>query len=584
VTDRTRIDPPLWRIPLIAVEVALALIAIGAFSAAEMWRRSFGEWPTMASKLGWCCWMLLVLVPLRNRILSLSFLRFLVLWVLAAFTLLAYLNRSGIVAAGPHVDAVYTWTALGWFLENHNPIVFGGSTYSYAQFPLFLLIHLPVQLIGFHLVGPGAPLLGAVIFLAALVAFLVLFLVPRTLLWQALTAVMFCACFSNRLFLQAYGPYPYMLTSLMYAFLLFLLLESEAAAENKSAKAALTLLALSLLLYYTAFLYLLPALLLAAFFTRHRITWLSLVGDNRLLMGSVVLLAITCLLHPNLLAQRVAEVSIRSATDNAEYLNKVLISFASFIPDLQRFGQRWTTSEMDGSWHFLKIPPLGGGLAALTLVNLLISIAVTKPAWWRKLAWALFFIFTFLVTALFVIATDWDDKRAACFVWPTVAAGLFFVLVIPRLTFWPKAVLFAYALALGIFNYWDIACLDGQRYESRDYAPLAQESMESFRQMLRGGESTEKGKLFVVTEDLFPLFNLYRPELSENYGIDLVHIPATRFCGAADRALRDAGARAGQSAQLLYNAKLCAGAPLTLPGVRAMTKLGPSIELLKFTL
>src|SRR5262249_37821827 len=236
--------------------------------AAELLRGPHVTIATLLSMVAWILFLLQVLAWARGGTPWGTFAaraaRVSALTLVSLAVLLLYYVHSRIEETGIHVDAAYTYVGLQWFFELHNPITFAGATYSYHQFPLALLSHLPGVLLGFDRRGPFALNLGFMRPVALLLAIMPVRFSPSGMDVQLLVVALASAVFSNRLLVQSYHIVGYTIPAICLGLMLLVVADDESFPRPERMVGGL--LALAILHHLPGVMFVLPA----------AVTWLSL--------------------------------------------------------------------------------------------------------------------------------------------------------------------------------------------------------------------------------------------------------------------------------------------------------------------
>ena len=467
-----------------------------------------------------------------------------VLALVAAAVLLMYLERSQVLEAGTHVDAVYTWIGLGWAFALDNPITFVGRTPSYPQSPLMLLSHLPAMAVGFARLGPLAIHLGVLLAVSGLLALMVLILTPTASLGRQVVAVALAAgCLSTRFVVQGYDAVGYAIAGMCLGFSFVAVLAVEDSALQ--ARVIGILIALATLHYsYVGLALGLPLCAAWLLARRHpmRATG-AFLSANSILVLVLVLLTITMTMHPELALRRATDVltGVGSEVPLVASLERKLASPSLGVIATGIY-RRWCVVNQ-GSWHLVDLAPLGGPSLRL-LAAMWVCSWIAAP---RRVAPVTAYMIGFIallggLSFLQHVVTDPSDYRDFPFVFAVTAAGLLFVLRAPALSGAPAAVAWGVAALVAAVNFGDVAQLAGHRYLSIDYAPQEVAFFEALRHETAGHGSQDLGasRLVVTVADTFvPIRGLYL-DLLRARGFTVTTASTFTFWGDRDDVVRAA--------------------------------------------
>ena len=499
-------------------EALLALATTTLFLAADLTR---GSLPGVATLLAIVGWALLSTAAVRWAragaswsVFSRRVARIAVLALVAAVVLLGYLRHSHVLAAGTHVDAVFTWIGMRWVFALNNPVTLVGDTPSYPQSPLMILSHLPGMAVGFGRVGALALHLGVLLTVSALLALMTVLVTPTAALVRQVAAVALAAgCLSTRFVVQGYDAVGYTISGVCLGFALVAVLAIE--DEGLRDRVVGGLITLAILHYsYVGVALALPlcaAWLLVRRHPLHDARTFALA--NPILLLVLVLLAISMTTHPELALARAYDVvaGVGSKVPLRVSLARKLGS-ASVRRILAVVYQRWVVQNQ-GSWHLVDLAPLGGPSVAL-LSAMWAGSWIVAPR--RGAAMACMVGFVALLGALSLlehVITDAADYRDFPFVFAVTAAGLLFILRAPALGGVHAALAWGLAIVVAAVNFGDVALLAGHRHASADYGPAEVGVLEALRRMTdhHGREDLGAARIVVPITDTatVPLRGLY---------------------------------------------------------------------------
>lgn len=543
------------------------------FAAADVLRTSAVRTATLCSMVGWLAFGVLFLAwawrgmdaraALRQggRIATLTGVAFAVLF--------AYYLRSGLIDAGPHTDAVFTYLGARSFLRLENPITFAGRTPSYPQAALMLLAHLPGVAIGFDRLGALAIPLGAIVHLALLLAVATDLLVDGRLGTKAAVVALVSGMYSNRLLVFTYDITGYAFPAVCLA-LMFIVLAGDRFDDPDRAIGGL--LAIALLHHYPGFFMVLPLCIL--WLLLGRAPWRRIrhfVADNPVVVAVVAMLAIMLVTNPELMLNRVKDASVGAS--GVDVLRAKVEGNMAFVDNLGALVRHQFFTNTRGSWFLVSLPALGGLVALFVVGSWLVSWSTARrPA--RHLA-----LFLALGTALGTLTvaqdlvTDFSDYRQFPFLFAMCTAGLAFAFRIPGLRAPWRVAATAYAIAFALFNYVDLGNLQG-RTRGVDSAYRSQASMDALWRFVDRPDAARRlgaDRVFVVVDPFFPLEPLYLDAVRPKAGVPVATIPVAEACPEGRLSVDDVSRRTCESVLVVAHASHCAidpGAPPGGPAVR----------------
>jgi len=540
------------RLPALAVTTA-------CFIAADVLRGTRVRAATAASLAGW---VLLLATTLSWARAGMSRARFsgivarvLVLAGVAAGVLLAYLERSHVLEAGTHVDAVYTWVGLQWALALNNPITFIGSTPSYPQSPLMLLSHAPGMAVGFAALGPLALHLGILVTVAGLLAVMTVAIAPGTPLWKQGAAVALAAgCVSTRFFVQGYDAVGYVPVGVC----LGLALVAALAIEDTVTQHRLIGGLVGLALLHSAYLGIAMALPMCAawlLLRRHPVRWTrQFASENAILLVLLSALAVTIATNPNLILHR-----LRDVAGGGHRVSLLRETFARAPRLLAPLLPGWWWNRLGASWLLVDLPPLAGpvlpALAAMWVCSWIVAPEGVRATTRMVLFLAMLAVLSFLQHVL----TGPEDYRDFPLVVGMSVAALLFVLRAPALSGAQAWIAWPLACLIAVLNFGDVAQLEGHRHLTDDYAPREVSLMETLRRdvAVRTPAAVGASRLLLVLEDiLVPIRRLYL-EVFEQRGFAVTPLAAGEFCQDRESALRTASAISCDAFVLASAATMC---------------------------
>ena len=539
-------------------------LTLGAFVAAEVLRDVNTKTSTLVSMAGWVLFLVLFLTwgfegkTWRSSLKDFG--RVALLTLLSAAVLSLYYARSEALDAGAHVDSAYTYIGLKRFAALDNPITFAGRTPSYAQFPMMLLTHLPALAVGFGRLGAFSVVFGMLLQIAFLFALVTKILAPASLRVQALIVILMSALFSNRLLVLSYNLVGYTIPAICLGLIFLVVVDDEAVPDPGRTVGGL--LALSLLHYYTGFAMVLPLCMAWLLLARTPIGRIRrFLAQNPVLLAVLALSGITLATHPELLMERVSDVTLRVASDQGLSLlpSKLEKSWNYLTSTYASLWFRVFFLENGGDWHMLNVPPLAGLLVPLVSGSWFLSFWSFRRRCMRYLIYlGVFGVLTLVLSVSQLLLTDFQHKRSFTVIFALMIAGFSFVLRVPRLGWKLKLLAVSYAVAFGIYNYVDLAVLRGKVYGTEDHAHRSQQSMEAIAALLARGEASRlgAGRIYVVVDKFFPLQSFYLEAL-KRYRVPIHVVEAKKFC--SDRAaVEQAASVAGCAGFLLVaHSKQC---------------------------
>jgi hypothetical protein len=533
-----------------ALDAICGGLSLAAFLAAELLRPTDLRSATVTAMVGW---LLLGAVAMRWargrsqwRTMFRSIGRVALLTVTSAAVLTAYLLRSQVIDAGSHVDATYTFRGARWFLELDNPITFATRTPSYHQFPFMALAHVPAAAVGVWHLGPLAVHLGILLNVAVLFAIVIERLTrPAGLIASTVGVLLLSAAFSNRFLVLGYDCVGYVIPAVCLGLMALVVADREAVPAPERCLGGL--LTMATLHYYTAFFIVGPicALWLVACRTPVRTTW-RFIRANPLLLLVLALAAITVSTHPDLLLQRVHDVTA-GATNQHSWFEPALERARQNVATLRTsFWTRWYHDFVvtnRGSWHLLNVAPLGGALLPMIAGSFICSVIAFRGLRARYAAHALgLAVVVVALTLVLHMLTDFSDYRDFTALTAIMVVTLGFAVRLPRLDGWTRIVVLAWGIAMATFNWWDLAALHGKVHSTGDYGVRSQAVLERLRHLARAGVPELLGveRAVVVLDSFYALEPEYVAAFAaRNFPVAVVKRAA--YCenpaGAIDREL-----------------------------------------------
>jgi hypothetical protein len=541
----TRSDEFSWR----RADVWLSVPALACMLGADLCRTGNATTATELSMAGWVFFVAQIACWTRGndgwRTTCAWLLRVLLVAVAAFATLYLYYARARYLEAGVHVDVVYTYIGLQWFLELHNPITFAGQTISYCQLPFALLTHLPGLVLGIDRLGAFAVHFGAMVEMALLLAVIAHRLVPGSPLRQVAAGVIASAVFSNRMMVLSYNTAAYAMPAIALALMVAVIATDRSPSGPDRVVGGL--LALALLHHYPGWTMVLPFVVAWLVVRRHPVakTRAFLVA-NPFLVTVAGMATITLAVRPELLLTRIHDVTrgpspdlMVHVRDNWRYLSTAFprVRFREFV------------QECPGSWFLLNTPPLARWALPIMGATWLVSALTIPGRMLRYLGLLLFMIGELLLlTVAQHLLTDFSDYRDYPLVHAATVAGLLFAIRSTCQPGWRGRCAAALALAVACYNWGDVTALRGKRFNYYDYAPRAQEAFERLRG-LAGSErfrSWGATRVVVVGEDFIPLEGPYRAVLRRD-GIEVRLVKLTDYCSGPEVAVQNAADSACQA-------------------------------------
>ena len=535
------------------------MILLAAFAAADVLRTSDVRTATLLSMGGWLAFLVLFLAwawrgvgagaALRQggRIAALTLVSFAVLW--------AYYLRSGVIQAGPHTDAVFTYLGLRSFAHLENPITFAGRTLSYPQAALMLLLHLPGLAVGFERLGPLAIPFGAVVHLALLLGVITDLLVNGSLRAKCAVVALASSLYSNRLLILTYDITGYAFPAICLG-LMFLVLADDAVDDPNRIVGGL--LAVALLHHYPGFFMVLP--LCIAWLVLARAPWRrvrAFVAANPVVIAVLAMLAISLITNRELMLNRVLDVSI-GAEGLASLPGKLRVNLAFLnVVGLVRY-QFFENAR--GSWFVLTVPALGGLVAPLVAGAWLLSVWTAAK---RRARYVLLLVALAIglgaLTVLQDLVTSSADYRQFPFLFAMFTTSLAFVFRLPGLPRTQRALAAAYAIGFGLYNYADLANLQGAT-KGVDAAYRSQATMDALWRFVDQPDAVRRlgaAKLFVVVDEFFPLESLYLDVLQPRAGVPAALVRVGQACPRGRWSIDDVSRRACESFLVVANVRHC---------------------------
>jgi hypothetical protein len=533
------------------LSVALLAIATTAlFLSADLTRGRLPRVATLLAVAGWASLSTAAMVWMRAGASRSRFwrkiARIVLLALVAAPVLLAYLWHSRVLEAGTHVDAVYTWIGLRWVFRLANPVTLVGRTPSYPQSPLMILSHLPGMAVGFGRIGALALHLGVLLTVSGLLALMAVLVTPTASLVRQVAAVALAAgCLSTRFVVQGYDAVGYTVSGVCLGFALVAVLAIE--DEGLRDRVVGGLITLAILHYsYVGLALALPLCAAWLVVRRHPLRdTRTFALANPILLLVLVLLAISMTTHPELALARAYDVvaGVASKVPLRMSLARKVHS-ASFLTIWRVAYQRWYVQNQ-GSWHLVDLAPLGGPSVALLSAMWVCSWIVAPRRAGATTACMVGFV-ALLAALSFLehVVADSADYRDFPFVFAVTAAGLLFVLRAPALSGTRAPIAWVAAALVAAVNFGDVALLAGHRHTSADYAP---QEVALFEALRRHDESAEHGwqelgasRLVVTVADtLVPIRGPYLDLLTAR-GFKVTTASMLAFCQNRDDVVRAA--------------------------------------------
>lgn len=172
-----------------------------------------------------------------------------------------------------------------------------------------------------------------------------------------------------------------------------------------------------------------------------------------------------------------------------------------------------------------------------------------------------------LMTVALNLMTDFADRRLLYCIFFLVALSQFFILIAPSISsLMTRNSMYALATVVSIANYVDVGRLGASSYAAADYAPIAQESLDTFVRSIERGEgiAEERKKVFLLAEPWVFMLSEYR-NLLRSLGYSDVQL-VTVLHGDCEKALLEVTTVGAAGDVFLYNGALCkdAAPPATL--------------------
>ena len=557
----------LARLPRLSV--VLSVVAVGLIVATEVLKK--GGRAREATILSMIAWSLLFVAFLdwalfvRGwRAAVRDLLRIALLTAVAGAVLYLYFVRSGTLEAGVHIDAAYSYVGLTWFTELHNPITFVAPNPSYVQLPLMELGHLPALWIGFDRLGAFSCIFGTMLQTAVLLAVMTILFVPRGLLWQAVTAGLAAAVFSNRMLVLTHDNFGYSVPAICLGFMFMVVVDDDSIPEPDRAFGGLLLVAV--LHHYSGLTQVLPLALGWLVFRWHGVRRLpAFLARNPLLLASAAMLVAALAINPDPFTARLKDVTVGIGHRPAfsEFAQNLLTKaqgnwryLVGAYPG-SYFHQLYVDN--GGSWVFVNIPPLGGRLVPLVVGAWVLSALTLRGRRLRYLGW-----FVALVAGLLALAilqhllTDFADYRDLTAIWTLLVSSLLFVFRAPRCGRYVRAIALGYAVGFAVFNFVDLGKLQGKVHNSGEYAHVSQRTMERLARYLKRQppESVGVTRIHVVLDSIFPLKPLYLETLAR-YGVPIEVVDGAKFCEAPAETVEKASAAGCDGFLFVTDSKRC---------------------------
>jgi hypothetical protein len=556
-------------------QVVLGAVTGALWLAAELLRGPHVAIATLLSMGAWMAFLLQLLAWARGvtpwGAFTARAARVSALTLVSLAVLLLYYVHSRIEETGIHVDAVYTYVGLQWFLELHNPITFAGATYSYHQFPLALLSHLPGVLLGFDRLGPFALNLGVMLTVALLLAIMTVRFAPSGMGVQLLVVALASAVFSNRLLVQSYHIVGYTIPAVCLGLMLLVVADDESFPRPE--RMAGGLLALAVLHHLPGVMLVLPVVVAWLILRRHPISEvMSFLAANPPLLTIAGLFVITLWVHPALIVRRVEDLTVGPAgstvpplatrmRDNWGYLTATypLLWMRSFVLDTRR------------SWYLVDLPPLGGlALPILAATWLCSAVAVPGRAVRYLLHLGALAALLLALSGFQHVLTDFSDYRDLTMIFALTVAGFLFVFRASRLEGTRKRLAWGLAVAIALYNYADVTQLRGRTHLSYDYAPHSQAVLERVRSLSRqlGRQPFGAARVYVVLDQFVSTERLYL-EAFRRRGLPVSVVRTSTYCPNKVAAIVQAAAEDCEAFLWFEDAESCEFPPWQ-PSVRGM--------------
>jgi hypothetical protein len=548
--------------------VVIAL-AVGFILAADIFKRAVRlREATICSMIAWTLLLVAFLQwawlgrGLRAALRDLA--RIAVLTLVAGVVLYLYFVRSGSIDAGTHVDAVYSYIGLTWFLDLQNPITFVAPNPSYIQLPLMEFGHLPALLIGFDRLGAFSCLLGTMLQVGILLAVTTILFVPQRLRVQVLIAALAAAVFSNRLLVLMHNNFGYTVPAICLGLMFMVVVDRESIPDPERIFGGLLLVAA--LHHYSGLTQVVPiALFWLAVRTGGLRRFPAFLARNPLLVAAAVMFLITLAVNPDPFTRRLQDVTVgvgpapAAAEASNKLLTKVQKNWAYLVHVYPRAFYYQLFVQNPGSWPFLDIPPLGGWIGPLVFGSWILSAWSMRGRRWRYLLYFLGFVVVLLALAVVQhLITDFSDYRNLTPIIALLVSSLLFLFRAPRSGSVLRAVAIGYAVAVAAFNYVDLPNLHGKVHITPDFAHVSQQTMESVSAYVKRGGPHQLGvsRLEVVLDDFFPLKTFYLKALAR-YGVPIDTIDVKKFCADRNAALETASAATCEAFLLVRHSRRC---------------------------
>jgi hypothetical protein len=543
-------------------DIALGAAVIACMAFGELARLVQPERATIASMVGWVLLVAMTLRWLRDdrgwRVVAERLARITLLAGAAFVVLYLYYAHSHVVEAGVHVDLVYTYVGLEWFIGLHNPITFGARTFSYPQFPSMLLEHLPALMIGFDRLGPFAVQLGIMIMVALLLAMVTDWAVPVQPLRALATVVLVAAMFSNRQLVLAYNTLGYAPAAICLGLIFIVgMLAREASDADRLVGA---LLVAAMLHFYTGFVVVLPLVVAWLVLRRGGLARVrAFVAGNPVLVTVIIVFTMTVLADPELLLRRIVHVTTTTHGGTVDDVIARVQQHWVDTPGLMRAAVRRFTVENPGSWLLLDVPPLGGLELPILGVAWLAAL-LALPG--RRVRFVVSLVLLAFALAVLTLAqhlmTDFMDYRDFTFVYALVTTGLLIAFRAPQLAGWRAACAWTLVVAVAFHNWVDVATLRGHRFLGGDYSPVSEGLLVRLTDAVHGGRlrALDVTRIYVVTDDFVALHWLYEPSFARA-GLMLQLVPATQFCPDPEGSIGEAAASDCSAFLLVSDTRSC---------------------------
>jgi hypothetical protein len=548
-------------------DLIAALTSLATFLLAELLRSSHPAGATVAALVGWGLFAVVLVrwavggdSPARRRSWVL---RVAALTIVSTCVLLLYLLRSGVVAAGPHVDAVYTYRGAEWLLALDNPITFAARTPSYHQFPLMVLEHVPAATIGVWRLGPLAPFLGVLLNVAVLLAIVTERLAqPAGLLGSCVGVALASAAFSNRFLVMGHDCVGYIVPAVCLGLMALVVADRRSVPAPERLVGGL--LTVAVLQYYTAFFMVAPlcALWLVARRQPVAATWHFLRVNPPLLLA-LGIAAITLSVHPELLLQRVHDVTAGQAQPEAWFEPALERARANLEGMRSAFWLRWHHEFIvgtRGTWHLVNTAPLGGAMLPTIAGSFVCSVIAFRGLRRRYAAVALGLGAAIAALTLILhVLTDFSDYRDFTALTAIMVVTLGFAMRAPRLDGLARVIAVGWGLALAAFNWWDVTALHGKVHGTKDYGVRSQAVLEDLRQDIRNGTLAfvGPGQVLAVLDWFYPLEREYADAFAQHAPMPVAIVRRDAYCADPAGIVNGVLARSCESLLLLRPVGLC---------------------------